>query len=134
MHEVDHGLVAAARNLIDARSDDRYHTTAAAARAVDGSIITGLNVYHFTGGPCDELVVLGRAAAEDLKELQQIVAVGDRGRGVLSPCGRCRQLLWEHGGPDMLIETVSLGIVPMREVLPDSFGPDDLAAAGVLPA
>jgi cytidine deaminase len=45
------------------------------------------------------------------------------------PCGRCRQLLWEHGGADMLIETVSLGIVPMREVLPDAFGPDDLVAA-----
>ena len=47
----------------------------------------------------------------------------------LMPCGRCRQLLWEHGGPDMLIETVSLGIVPMREVLPDAFGPDDLERA-----
>jgi cytidine deaminase len=45
------------------------------------------------------------------------------------PCGRCRQLLWEHGGADMLIETVSLGIVPMREVLPDAFGPEDLVAA-----
>ena len=42
------------------------------------------------------------------------------------PCGRCRQLLWEHGGADMLIETVSLGIVPMRDVLPDAFGPEDL--------
>ena len=50
----------------------------------------------------------------------------------LMPCGRCRQLLWEHGGADLLIETVSLGtsesrIVPMREVLPDAFGPEDLA-------
>jgi cytidine deaminase len=45
------------------------------------------------------------------------------------PCGRCRQLLWEHGGAEMLIETVSLGIVPMREVLPDAFGPEDLVAA-----
>jgi cytidine deaminase len=30
----------------------------------------------------------------------------------------------------MLLETVSLGIVPMREVLPDAFGPEDLRAAG----
>jgi cytidine deaminase len=43
----------------------------------------------------------------------------------LMPCGRCRQLLWEHGGPDLLVDTVS-GIKPMTEVLPDAFGPSDL--------
>jgi cytidine deaminase len=46
------------------------------------------------------------------------------------PCGRCRQLLWEHGGAAMLIETVSLGIVPMSTVLPDAFGPEDLGGHG----
>ena len=40
-------------------------------------------------------------------------------------CGRCRQLLWEHGGADLLVETVS-GVKSMSEVLPDAFGPDDL--------
>ena len=44
---------------------------------------------------------------------------------VLMPCGRCRQLLFEHGGPALLVETVS-GIRPMSEVLPDAFGPVDL--------
>ena len=44
---------------------------------------------------------------------------------VLAPCGRCRQLLFEHGGPDLLVETVS-GVRPMSEVLPDAFGPADL--------
>ncbi len=44
---------------------------------------------------------------------------------VIMPCGRCRQLLWEHGGPELLVETVS-GVRPMTEVLPDAFGPDDL--------
>lgn len=41
------------------------------------------------------------------------------------PCGRCRQLLWEHGGPGLLVE-MSDGIRTMRDVLPDAFGPDDL--------
>ncbi len=41
------------------------------------------------------------------------------------PCGRCRQLLWENGGPAMLLETAR-GVVPMTQVLPDAFGPDDL--------
>ena len=43
------------------------------------------------------------------------------------PCGRCRQVLYEFGGPDCLIDTPR-GIVPLREVLPDAFGPDDLPA------
>lgn len=91
--EPDHELIDVATKLIAARTDDRLHTTAAAARAGDGRILTGLNVFHFTGGPCAELVVLGRAAAEGVDQLTQIVAVGDRDRGILSPCGRCRQVL-----------------------------------------
>ncbi len=45
------------------------------------------------------------------------------------PCGRCRQLLWEHGGPDCLLHTTA-GVRPMREVLPDAFGVDDLSSRG----
>src|SRR6185312_17019439 len=60
----DRELIDVATRLIAARTDDRFHTTAPAARAGDGRILTGLNVFHFTGGPCAELVVLGRAAAE----------------------------------------------------------------------
>jgi cytidine deaminase len=41
------------------------------------------------------------------------------------PCGRCRQLLYEHGGPDCLLDT-SAGVRAMSEVLPDAFGPGDL--------
>ena len=44
---------------------------------------------------------------------------------VIMPCGRCRQLLWEHGGADLLIETPE-GIRTMAEVLPMAFGPEDL--------
>ena len=44
---------------------------------------------------------------------------------MIMPCGRCRQLLWEHGGAQMLIETPE-GVRTMAEVLPMAFGPDDL--------
>jgi cytidine deaminase len=44
---------------------------------------------------------------------------------VIMPCGRCRQLLWENGGPRLMLMTPS-GARPMTEVLPDAFGPDDL--------
>jgi cytidine deaminase len=45
--------------------------------------------------------------------------------GVLMPCGRCRQLLFEHSAPGMLLETVS-GVRTIDEVLPDAFGPRQL--------
>ena len=57
--------------------------------------------------------------------LTHFVCVNGAG-DVIMPCGRCRQLLFEHGGRDLLLWTVS-GIKPMSEVLPDAFGPDDLA-------
>lgn len=69
---------------------------AAAARARDGRIITAVNAYHFTGGPCAELVLIGAAAAQGAYELDTIVAVGDRDRGIVPPCGRCRQVLLDY--------------------------------------
>ena len=56
--------------------------------------------------------------------LVAVVCVDQHGNTLLA-CGRCRQLLWENGGSDLLVETVS-GIKTMTEVLPDAFGPDDL--------
>jgi cytidine deaminase len=41
------------------------------------------------------------------------------------PCGRCRQLLWEHGGATLLIDHAS-GPLPLADLLPHAFGPDDL--------
>jgi cytidine deaminase len=120
MDAPDRELIEAAGHLISARTDDRYHTTAAAARASDGRIVTGVNVYHFTGGPCAELVVLGRAAAEGVDQLIEIVAVGDRDRGILAPCGRCRQVLLDlQPGIRVTVWTGSEArAVPIAELLP----------------
>jgi cytidine deaminase len=49
----------------------------------------------------------------------------DRNGARLMPCGRCRQLLWENGGPDLLVDT-GRGVRPMSEILPDAFGAEDL--------
>jgi cytidine deaminase len=45
----------------------------------------------------------------------------------LLPCGRCRQLLLEHGGPELLVDT-ERGPVPLNELLPAAFGGADVAA------
>ncbi len=92
----DAELVRQATELVAACGDGRSHTVAAAARAADGRIVTGLNVAHFTGGPCAEQVVIGTAAAMGIRELTTIVAANDEGRGILSPCGRCRQVLVDY--------------------------------------
>ncbi|GGT86157.1 cytidine deaminase [Streptomyces violascens] len=93
---VDHELIEAAARIARTRCRGDHHTMASAARARDGRVITGVNAYHFTGGPCAELVVIGAAAAQGAYELDTIVAVGDRDRGVVSPCGRCRQVLFDY--------------------------------------
>jgi cytidine deaminase len=58
--------------------------------------------------------------------LVAVACVGGDG-GPLMPCGRCRQLLWENGGPNCLVMTPE-GVRSMRELLPHAFGPDTLAA------
>jgi cytidine deaminase len=93
---VDQELVEAATHVARTRCRGDNHTMASAARAADGRIVTAVNAYHFTGGPCAELVVIGTAAAQGIYDLDTIVAVGDRERGDASPCGRCRQALLDY--------------------------------------
>jgi cytidine deaminase len=73
---------------------------------------------------CAECGLVSALHATGGGRLTHFVCVDGDG-GVIMPCGRCRQLLWENGGPELLLWTVS-GIRPMTEVLPDAFGPDDL--------
>lgn len=88
-----------------------------------GRIFTAVNDYHFTGGPCAELVVLGVAAAAAAGPLTTMVAVGDAGRGVIAPCGRCRQaLLDQQPGCHVIVPTpAGPDLVPVRELLPYSY-------------
>lgn len=65
-----------------------------------------MNLYHFTGGPCAELVALGTARAGGARELTTIVAVGNHGRGPVGPCGRDRQVLLDyHPGIRVILPT-----------------------------
>lgn len=94
----DRELIEFARQVVDANTDgdDGVHTMGAAVRDVDGKIYGGINLYHFTGGPCAELVALGHARASGARELDAIVAVGNCGRGPVGPCGRDRQILFDY--------------------------------------
>lgn len=94
----DRELIEHARVIVDANTDGEagVHTMGAAVRAADGRMYGGINLYHFTGGPCAELVALGHARASGARELTTIVAVGNDGRGPVGPCGRDRQILFDY--------------------------------------
>ncbi|MCX4750290.1 cytidine deaminase [Kitasatospora sp. NBC_01287] len=120
---VDHELIQAAAQVAATRSRGDNHTMAAAARNRDGRIITGLNAYHFTGGPCAELVVIGAAAAQGAYDLVTMVAVGDRDRGVVPPCGRCRQVMLDYFPAIEVIVGAGDGLrtVPVADLLPATY-------------
>ena len=97
-----------------------------AALVDDGRIVTGCNVENasYGIGLCAECGLVSNLILSGGGQLIAVSCV-DRHGNVLMPCGRCRQLLWEHGGADMLLDSLS-GIRPLSEMLPDAFGPDDL--------
>ena len=121
----DHELVELARATIDANGDGAagVHTVGAAVRDVRGWTYVGVNLHHFTGGPCAELVALGHARGAGARELTTIVAVGDRGRGPLSPCGRDRQVLLDHHpGIRVVVPTGSgVGSVLIEDLVPFAY-------------
>jgi cytidine deaminase len=98
----------------------------AAGLVDDGRVVVGCNVENaaYGVGLCAECGLVSALHATGGGRLVGVVCV-DRHGNTLMPCGRCRQLLWENGGPRMLLLT-SRGPLPMTEVLPDAFGVQDL--------
>jgi cytidine deaminase len=99
----------------------------AAALVDDGRVVAGCNVENVSYGlglcaECAVVCALHSGGGGRLVALSCVDAAG----APLMPCGRCRQVLLEHGGPDMLIDHPD-GPRRLAELLPDAFGPDDLA-------
>ena len=98
----------------------------AAAICDDGRIITGVNVENASYGLalCAECSLISELFRTGGGQLVAFACVDGQGNPLM-PCGRCRQLLFEHSAEGMLLQTVS-GIKTINEVLPDAFGPKDL--------
>jgi cytidine deaminase len=126
--EVDWAALRAAATEVMHRAYAPYSDfpVGAAGLVDDGRVITACNVENasYGIGLCAECGLVSLLHAGGGGRLVAVVAVDKHGN-TLMPCGRCRQLLWENGGPSMLLDTVH-GIKTMTEVLPDAFGPDDL--------
>lgn len=102
----------------------------AAAIVDDGRVVSGCNVENasYGVGLCAECSLISNLAMTGGGKLVAFTCVDGHG-DVLMPCGRCRQLLYEHSADGMVLETVS-GLKTIDEVLPDAFGPRQLEEYG----
>ncbi|MYW04224.1 cytidine deaminase [Streptomyces sp. SID3343] len=128
MSQIDWNALREAATAAMSRAYVPYskYPVGAAALVDDGRIVSGCNVENASYGLtlCAECGLVSALHASGGGRLVAFVCVDGAG-AVLMPCGRCRQLLFEHGGPALSIRTKS-GIRSMAEILPDAFGPDDL--------
>ena len=101
-----------------------------AALCDDGRVISGCNVENaaYGVGLCAECGLVSSLHATGGGRLVAVSCVDKHGNSLM-PCGRCRQLLYENGGPEMFIETPE-GVLTMKEILPQAFGPSDLIERG----
>ncbi|GAB3224458.1 cytidine deaminase [Glycomyces halotolerans] len=97
-----------------------------AALVDDGRTVAGCNVENASYGLtlCAECGMVSELAATGGGRLVAVACVDRRGRP-LTPCGRCRQLLYEHGGPECLVDAEG-GPTTVGALLPGAFGPDHL--------
>ena len=95
----------------------------------DGRVVVGCNVENAAYGValCAECGMVSSLHSTGGGRLTAVACVGGDGEPLM-PCGRCRQLLWEHGGPACLVSTPE-GVLPMSDLLPQAFGADTLDAA-----
>ena len=98
----------------------------AAALVDDGRVVAGANIENASYGVtlCAECSLVSALFMSGGGKLVAFVCVDGHGE-VLMPCGRCRQLLYEHRAPGLRLLTVS-GVRSMDQVLPDAFGPENL--------
>ncbi len=99
----------------------------AAALTTDGRIVRGANIENASLGItlCAECSLVSDLIMGGGGKLVAFACV-DKNKKALMPCGRCRQLLFEHSVPGMLLQSTS-GIRTIEEMLPDAFGPERLA-------
>ncbi|MDH6624928.1 cytidine deaminase [Streptomyces sp. LBL] len=97
-----------------------------AALVDDGRTVSGCNVENASYGLslCAECGLVSELQNTGGGRLTHFTCV-DRHGEILVPCGRCRQLLYEFGGPDLLLETPA-GVLPLSRMLPQAFGPGHL--------
>ncbi|MFG2624105.1 cytidine deaminase [Streptomyces sp. NPDC048473] len=126
--EVDWAALRSAARSVMTRAYVPYshYPVGAAARVDDGRTVSGCNVENasYGLGLCAECGLVSQLQATGGGRLTHFTCVDGTGE-ILVPCGRCRQLLYEFGGPELILETPD-GLRTLDEMLPQAFGPDHL--------
>jgi len=131
-------LIAAAQAAIRERYRDDWQEVGAALRTRSGKIFTGVNLDAYLGrmAVCAEAVALGRAVVDVGDDgIEMIVAVRhpppadkDQTIAVVSPCGACRELIFDYDRKARVIvpNGKSAAVVPIAELLPNKYrrGPE----------
>jgi cytidine deaminase len=100
----------------------------ACAITTDGRFVVGANVENASYGLtlCAECSLVSDLARVGGGRLRAISVVAGDGKPI-APCGRCRQVLYEHGGGDLLVDAgEGVEATPLHDLLPGAFGPDDV--------
>lgn len=126
--EADQKLIPLALEMLEKNFDDGVynHTVGCALLCKNGQIYTGVNCDGIHGS-CAEYITMGIAISAGEREFETIVAVHDKAeKFVISPCGNCRQMLYEYCPEIMVIvkdETGELVKVTARDLLPFAWEP-----------
>lgn len=127
-HEIDWDMLRRNAIIVSANAYAPYSglRVGAAGLTDDGRVVTGCNVENVSYGLglCAECAVVCGLYAAGGGRLVALSCSNADGN-LLMPCGRCRQVLLEHGGSGLLIDHPA-GARSLAELLPDAFGPDAL--------
>ncbi|AKG44853.1 cytidine deaminase [Streptomyces sp. JH002] len=122
--EVDWEALRGAAREVMGRAYAPYsrYRVGAAALVDDGRTVVGCNVENasYGVGLCAECGLVSALHATGGGRLTHFTCVNGKGE-IITPCGRCRQLLMENGGPELLVDTPAGGIRPLSDLLPESW-------------
>ncbi|WP_159067464.1 cytidine deaminase [Gordonia iterans] len=127
--EIDFAALRQAAQRVMTRAYAPYSGFAVGAAGVseEGHIVAGCNVENVSYGlgVCAEVALVAGAVSSGVRRLRAVSVCDADGR-ILTPCGRCRQVLLEFGGEGLLVDSAR-GPRALAELLPEAFGPGDLA-------
>lgn len=126
-------LVAAARAARDRAYVPYSHFQVGAAVLADGAMFAAPNIENasYPMSVCAERNAVAVAVAAGHQRIDAVAVVGSSESGITPPCGGCRQVLYEFGGPDLVVIVGSLAgdvreTFSLDDLLPAAFGPRDL--------
>jgi cytidine deaminase len=117
---VDEAISVLKRNYLEPR-----HTVGAAVLCSSGQVYKGVNIESCGYGPCAEPIAIGAAISNGEREIVSIVGVGTNGKSyyVMTPCGNCRQLLFDYA-PDCMVvipHNDKVVKIPACKLIPDAY-------------